>query len=101
MPGALSARHVHAVIAATVRVVRKKIISCKIDFSGMGCRGAVCHCIAPAVDINVFFNGVLTNIDATSLNEIVVFVLDSRRLFQPARFAVTCAWSRAEGRALV
>ncbi len=32
----LSTRHVHAV-AATVRVVRKKLISCKINFSGMGC----------------------------------------------------------------
>ncbi len=50
MPGALSARHVHAVIAATVRVVRKKLISCKIDVSGMECCRAVCHCIAPAVD---------------------------------------------------
>ena len=27
--------YVHAVVAATVRVVRKKLISCKIDFSGM------------------------------------------------------------------
>ncbi len=36
MPGALSARHVHAVIAAAVRVVRKKLTSCMIDFSGMG-----------------------------------------------------------------
>jgi hypothetical protein len=51
MPGALSARHVHAVIAAMVWVVRKKLISCKIYFSGMGCCRAVCHCIAPTVDI--------------------------------------------------
>ena len=50
MPDALSARHVHAVIAAAVRVVRKKLINCKIDFSGMECYKAVCHCIAPAVD---------------------------------------------------
>ncbi len=35
MPGALSARHMHAVIAAEVRVVRKKLINCKINFSGM------------------------------------------------------------------
>ena len=41
VPDALSTRHVHAVVAATVRVVRKKLISCKIDFSGMGCCGAV------------------------------------------------------------
>ncbi len=49
MHGALSARHVHAAIAAAVRVVRKKLISCKIDFTGMGCCRAICHCIAPAV----------------------------------------------------
>ncbi len=39
MPGALSARHVHALVAAPVRVVRKKLINCKIDFGGMECRG--------------------------------------------------------------
>ncbi len=39
----------HGMVAATMRVVRKKLISCKIDFSGMECGRAVCHCIAPAV----------------------------------------------------
>ena len=43
---ALSTRHVHA---ATVRLVRKKLISCKINLSGMGRCGVVGHCIAPAV----------------------------------------------------
>ena len=33
VPGALSPRHMHAVVAETVR---KKLISCMIYFSGMG-----------------------------------------------------------------
>ena len=49
MPDALSTRHVHAVVAATVRVVKKKLINCKINFSGIGRCGAVGHCNAPAV----------------------------------------------------
>ncbi len=42
----------HVVVAATamVRVVRKKLISCKTNFSGMGRCGAVGHRITLAVD---------------------------------------------------
>ncbi len=46
----LSAGHVHVVVAATVRVVRKKLVSCKIDVGGVGRCGAVRQRIAPAID---------------------------------------------------
>ena len=54
MSDALSTRHVHVVVAATVRVVRKKLINCKINFSGMGRCGEVGHRIAPAVTVSLF-----------------------------------------------
>ena len=44
----LSTGHVHAVVAATVGVVRQELIGCKIDVSG--CCGADRDRIAPAVD---------------------------------------------------
>ncbi len=59
MPNALSTRHVNSVVAATVRVVRKKLISGKINFSGMGRCGAVGHRIAPAVDSMLSFEPIL------------------------------------------
>ena len=45
----LSTGHVHAVVSATVRLVGKKPVSCKIDVGDVaGHFGAVGHRIAPA-----------------------------------------------------
>ena len=42
---------VHAVVSATVRVVGKKLVSCKIDVGDvLGHCGAVGHRIAPAIN---------------------------------------------------
>ena len=40
MAALLSTRHVIAVVATAVRVVRKKHMCCKIDFSVLGCCGS-------------------------------------------------------------
>ncbi len=42
-------------VAATVRVVRKKLVSCKIDVGGVGRWGAVRHRIAPAIGDMFFY----------------------------------------------
>ena len=47
----LSTGHAHAVVSATVRVVGKKLVSCKIDVGDVvGHCGAVGHRIAPAIN---------------------------------------------------
>ena len=47
----LSTGHVHAVVSATVRVVGKKLVSCKIDVGNVvGHCGTVGHRVAPAIN---------------------------------------------------
>ena len=53
------------------------------------------------LDINVFSDGVFTNVNAASMHDIAVFVNDGRRYVQPDWFIIACTRGRAESRAFV